>query len=119
MRCENSTHKRSGTDVVIEVGTTKVAVSRADDRVGVDKSTATRMTQVGTGNADYVREITLNSRYATNDVCSVLIPVKLGEFLFLGNSCTIDEGWDRKSGEDGFGVHVGNSGKRQAVVLLS
>jgi hypothetical protein len=85
-------------------------VSRTDDRVGVEKSTATQVTQPGKLNADDGWEIALGSGYATNDVCGVLVPVV---WNFLRDSRTIDDGRNRKGGEDRSGVHVADCGKRK------
>jgi hypothetical protein len=113
-----ATYKRSSTNAEGAGGTAKVAVSSTDDRVGVEKGTATQMTQAGKLNANNERQIALGGGYATNNVRGVLIPV----FWELLRDCgTVDERRDCKGGKDGFGVHFSDSGiwKREAGWSLS
>jgi hypothetical protein len=113
---EMVTYKRSSANAEWAGLLADVAVSCTDDCVGIDERASTQVTISAKLNADDERQVTLGSGYATNNVLSVLIPV-LSELL--RDSCTIDEGRNRKSGDDGFGVHIDEIGEREAGRSLS
>jgi hypothetical protein len=100
------TYKRSSTDAPRRTSAAKVAVSRADNRVGVHERTTAEV-RSGELDADDEGEVTSGSSHATNNVLGVLIPV-VGEGLGQGSAS--DESWEsRESDEEGVGDHVGEA----------
>jgi hypothetical protein len=91
-------------------------VSRAKNRVGIEKSATAQMAESTELNADNRRKIALNGGNATNDVRGVLLPVEGG--VILRNSCSRDEGRHREGDEDGFGEHVGDMNSERLESLL-
>lgn len=88
---------------------------RTDNSVRIDE-TATAEVRSGELNADDEGKVALGGSYATNDIRGVLIPVLR---VVLRDSCTRDDGRDRKSDEERFGVHVGKTRERWAGGSLS
>ena len=85
-----------------------------DNRVGVDERASAVVAKTAQRNADDERQVTLGSGDTTNDVISSLL---------LGDGSAVDEGRNRKGGEDGLSVHVDGGGigtlKRKAGRSLS
>jgi hypothetical protein len=114
------TYKGSSTNAEVSGPLALVAVGCTDNRVGVDEGASAVVANTAQRNADDERHVTLGSGDTTNDVLGSLIPV-LRELL--GDGSTVDEGRNRKGGEDGLGVHVDGGGigtlKRKAGRSLS
>jgi hypothetical protein len=123
------TYKRSSTNAprVSRAGAAIVAVSRADNRVGIHERTTAEVSYTSELDADDEGEIALGSSNTTNNVRGVLFPVGDRDILGLGQSSSRNEGRNRKSDENGLGEHVGDwrardwevvELKREASVVL-
>lgn len=113
-------YQGTSTDAEVSGSLALVAVSCADNSVGVDERASAVVANTAQRNADDERHVTLGSGDTTNDVLRSLLPV-LRELL--GDGSTVDEGRNRKGGEDGLSVHVDGGGigtlKRKAGRSLS
>lgn len=100
------TYQRSSTDAESRGAATVVAVSRADDRVGVDERTTTPSSSVVRDSHDE-GQVALGSSHTADNVGGVLIPLE--SWAILGDSSTRDEDWRHNGDEERLDVHVGRA----------
>jgi hypothetical protein len=87
-------------------------VSSADNGVRVDQGATAEMAARDL-DADDEGQVALGGSDTTNNIGGVLVPV-VGDLLRLREGRSRDEGRSREGDENGFGVHVGWTGEREA-----